>query len=320
MPDLPTPYRDPAAPGGDDSPTRLPARMYKTGSVRVLGECLPVIWILAPLPLVGGAMRLLGVASGRARAIMALAVLAGLATVVAVMARRDRGTKAMLGELFEQIRAGDLDSASRSGDALVRRTRFGVARHWSAVWTRAMVFMLQGHFDTATELLTNLVSTRRGIPGIPAGGDSPMSALGVLRALQGNLDEAQTCLDRVSTETPDGERSSTLLLRSLILLRRGDATAAARTIDSEWSLALGSLVAVDAQRIAVVHAFASAQSNPSPGTVAAILAFAKPSQPWAFTFLGVAWPAMHAFLVEHEIARERPERSEQSRQPVKEGT
>lgn len=240
---------------------------------------------------------------------LAVGYVAGMAALVGARIVRYRGQARRFVVTNNQglaaLARGDLDEAQQIFTrcaATAKLSRISALARHNLAWTLIRRGEHRGAIAVHTDNETRNVRSLRVI------GLWPIGAIhrGLAHALVGDVDLAERWLDtagkRVGPAPPQSFVAMRVLLRAVVLARRGDATAAAKLLDDEWARCENALTGEALRPLRVIRAYAIAATDVRAAGVASMdLGALKPRWPGELAFLGAHWPELDAFLASHAL-------------------
>jgi ATP/maltotriose-dependent transcriptional regulator MalT len=231
-------------------------------------------------------------------------VLAGIFGVRAVLRRRQRALLPFNqenGKGLTLLAEGDVAGARAVFAQLVDRAPAGAFRGVARL-NLADADMRLGRFGETVRSLVEIEGSR-GLEPKSEVRRLAAAHLAIAHGLSGDLGAAESWIAEAERRLDESDlarvaRALIIEARAILLLRRGDAVAAASLLSREWRQLAGSLNELSLRPLRLLRAFALAESGGAreQGAVEAQLAALRPVVPGDVDYLGAAWPAMAAFL------------------------
>lgn len=236
-------------------------------------------------------------------------VLGGLGVLVGVLlfivVRRIRRFNLANQAATNALARGELAAARETFTHWAQTTRVpaisALARH-NLAWT----LVRQGQLEQAIAVFTD--NEAHNAKAIRSNNLGALSAadLALAYALANQLADAERWLRDSEARVEPGHSPSLpgmrAFARAVIDCRSDRAAEAARALDEGWAEHEAILQGSTVRPLRVIRAFAHAAAGPrSAGIAEATIASSRPAYPSEYSFLGVAWPEMAAFLASHDL-------------------
>jgi hypothetical protein len=200
-----------------------------------------------------------------------------------------------------RLATGEVSEPARELDDVARHARFLPALHTAALFHRAVAFLREGEFARSAALFEIvhsvgwLESRRRNLVGHTA------AMRAECEALRGDVTNARVWLEKARSAVRPAKKGVLVLPEVLIALRDGRHEEAAGIVAMRSSEAEAANDASSMRALRVLAGYALARSviPPTPQTVTAMIAAARPFRRGELDYLAVAWPDLEEFLVAH---------------------